>query len=84
MIQTKRPSLWARGTGVTFFGWWTVPAFSSGAATAVMGILSATYVINHKWQGGQAPEMEDLRAIRDQFDGLVDAVKSEEDRGNRS
>ena len=27
--------------GVVFFGWWTVPAFSPGAATSVMATLSA-------------------------------------------
>lgn len=37
--------------GVTLFGFWIVPEFSAGAATAVMGILSSLYVLNHKWRG---------------------------------
>lgn len=33
--------------GVEFFGWWTIPEFNTGAATAVMTIFSALYVVNH-------------------------------------
>jgi len=65
--------------GVEFFGWWTIPAFSAGAATSVMGILSTLYVVNHNWRSEQsAPTKEDFDKIRQDFDGVVNSIKRED------
>jgi hypothetical protein len=35
--------------GVTLFGWWTIPPFSTEAAASVITILSGLYLVNHGW-----------------------------------
>jgi len=65
--------------GVTFLGWWIVPAFSSGAAASVMGVLASLYLVNHSKLVRGEPTVETLEEIRNSMDRIVAAVKGEDE-----
>jgi hypothetical protein len=62
--------------GGVALGWWVVPPFSIGAATAVMSILSTLYVANHRLTGNNL-STEEMQRIRDQFTEAVSSMRGE-------
>ena len=61
--------------GTEFFGWWTIPEFSSSAGVSVLGSLAALYAVNHGWVNkDQGMNPETLRGIREQIDAISEVV----------
>ena len=68
--------------GMTFFGWFIVPEFSAGAATAVMGSLAALYAVNHGWvnkQPGEELSPDDMVDLREKLDSFAQTISGNTD-----
>jgi hypothetical protein len=65
-------------SGTVFAGWWTIPEFDAGSATAVMGTVVTLYCVNHSKlvSGNDAAELEELRT---KIDTVVASVRRDDD-----
>jgi len=62
--------------GVELVDGWTVPAFSPGSATSVMGTLAALYLVNHSpLVRGKGVSAEDIEEMRQKVDRVVEAIE---------